>query len=53
MNIENQLINYILPIEDLDDFSKLKEIKNNIDAFDILDLVKKYNTTAFKFFTHF
>ena len=44
VNIENQLINYILPIEDLDDFSKLKEIKNNIDAFDILDLVKKYNT---------
>ena len=42
--IENQLINYILPIEDLDDFSKLKKIKNNIDEIDIINLVKKYNT---------
>ena len=44
VEIENQLINYILPIEDLDDFSKLKKIKNNIDEFDIINLVKKYNT---------
>tara|TARA_Y100000590_G_scaffold245980_1_gene276357 strand:- start:21 stop:1103 length:1083 start_codon:yes stop_codon:yes gene_type:complete len=42
--IENQLINYILPIEDLDDFSSLKKIKNNIDEFDIITLVQKYNT---------
>jgi len=42
--IENQLINYILPIEDLDDFSKLKKIRNNIDEIDIINLVKKYNT---------
>ena len=44
VQIENQLINYILPIEDLDDFLKLKKIKNNIDEFDIINLVKKYNT---------
>ena len=44
VELENQLINYILPIEDLDDFSKLKKIKNNIDEIDIINLVKKYNT---------
>ena len=44
VEIENQLINYILPIEDLDDFLKFKKIKNNIDEIDITNLVKKYNT---------
>ena len=44
IGIENQLINYILPIEDLDDFSKLKKIRNNFDELDIINLVKKYNT---------
>ena len=44
VDIKNQLISFILPIEDLDDIAKLKEIKNNFDEYEIIDLVKKYNT---------
>ncbi len=44
VEIDNQLINYILPIEDIDDFLKLRDIKNNLDGFDIINLVKRYNT---------
>ena len=47
LEIENELINFILPIEDLDDFKKIKEIKNQVEEFNFDDLIKKYNTTNY------
>ena len=47
LNIENELINFILPIEDLDDIKKIKEIKNQVEEFNFDDLIKKYNTTNY------
>ena len=47
INIDNELINFILPIEDLDDILKIKEIKNNINEIDFEELTKKYNTNNY------
>ena len=44
VKIENELINFILPIEDLDDIKKINEIKNQTEEFNFKDLTKKYNT---------
>ena len=44
VKIENELINFILPIEDLDDIKKINEIKNQTEEFNFKDLIKKYNT---------
>ena len=43
VQIENEVINFLLPVEDLDDISKIKKIKNNIELLDINSLVGKYN----------
>ena len=32
VELKSEFINYILPIEDLDDISLIKKIKNNIDT---------------------
>ncbi len=48
-DIENQSVNFILPIEDLDDLKKIKEIKNKIEDLDIEDIIKKYNTENYVF----
>jgi len=47
LQVENELINFILPIEDLDDIKKIKEIKNQAEEFNFDDLIKKYNTTNY------
>ena len=47
VEIENELINFILPIEDLDDIKKIKEIKNQVEEFNFDALIKKYNTTNY------
>ena len=47
LKIENELINFLLPIEDLDDIKKIKEIKNQTEEFNFDDLIKKYNTTNY------
>ena len=49
INIKNELISFILPLEDIDDFSEIKKIKNNIEGFNIDKLITKYNTTNFVF----
>ena len=49
IQIENEVINFVLPLDDLDDISKIKELKNNIEFFDIKNLVNKYNIDNYVF----
>ena len=47
--IENELINFILPLEDLDDISKIKEAKDKIEKINVDDFVNKYNIENYVF----
>ena len=38
-----QLLDYLLPSEDLDDLSKLQEIPNFVETYNFLNLIKKYD----------
>ena len=49
IEIKNELINFILPLEDLDDISKVKEMKNRIEELNIDDFVNKYNIENYVF----
>ncbi|WP_440927449.1 hypothetical protein [Candidatus Pelagibacter sp.] len=37
------LLNYILPTQDLDDFSLIKKNINNLEDYDFKEIIKKYN----------
>ena len=47
--IENQLIDYVLPFEDLEDLSKVQKLKDSIGDFDIKEIVGKYNNNNYVF----
>ena len=49
VKIENELINFILPLEDLDDISKIKEMKNRIEELNVNDFVSKYDIKSYVF----
>ena len=49
IEIENELINFILPIEDIDDISKIAKMKNNFQELDVKDLVNKYDIKNYVF----
>ena len=49
IKIENELINFVLPMEDLDDFAKINEMRNNLKESDILSLVSKYDIKNYIF----
>ena len=49
VEIKNELINFILPVENLDDISTLKEIKNKIDELNVESFVNKYNIKNYVF----
>jgi hypothetical protein len=49
VEIKNELINFILPLENLDDISTLKEMKNKIDELDVESFVNKYNIKNYVF----
>ena len=38
-----QLIDYLLPSEDLEDLNKLQEMSSSIETYDFMDLIKKYD----------
>ena len=38
-----ELLNYLLPSEDLEDLNKLQEISNSVESYDFTDLIKKYD----------
>ena len=49
VKIENELINFILPLDDLDDISKIKEMKNKVEELEVGPLVNKYNIKSYVF----
>jgi len=49
IKIENKLINFILPIEDLDDILIIKKMKNNIEKLNLEKIVSKYDTKNYVF----
>jgi len=49
IKIKNEIINFILPLEDLDDISKIVEMKNKIENLNISSFVKKYNLEDYVF----
>ena len=49
VKIKNELISFILPIEDIDDIRNIKEIKNNFEILDIGHIINKYNTKNYVF----
>ena len=46
---ENELINFVLPLEDLDDLLKIKEMKDKIEMLDVQNLVNKYDVSNYVF----
>ena len=44
-NVKNnyQLLDYLLPSEDLEDLNKIQEMSNSIETYDFINLIKKYD----------
>ena len=38
-----QLLDYLLPTEDLEDLKKIQEMSNSIESYDFVNLIKKYD----------
>ena len=49
IKIKNDLINFILPIEDLDDISKIKNMNDKIGEIEVGYFVRKYNMENYVF----
>jgi len=49
VEIENKLINFILPLEDLENISKIVEMKYRIEEINLDDLVNKYDVKNYIF----
>ena len=49
VTIKNELINFMLPLEDLEDISQIIEMKNNIEDLNIDLLINKYDIKNYVF----
>ncbi len=49
IKIKNSLVNFILPLEDLDDVNKLREVKKKIEDLNVDDFVNKYDVKNYVF----
>ena len=49
IKIKNELINFILPLEDLDDVSHITKMRDNLEDLDVLSLVSKYGEKNYVF----
>ena len=49
IKIKNELINYILPLEDLENISEIVKMKNRIEELNINNLVNKYDVQNYVF----
>ena len=45
--IENQIINFILPLDDLDDITKILQMKDSLEEINVNELIKKYNESNY------
>ena len=43
----HQLLNYLLPSEDLEDLDKIQEVSNSIETYDFINLISKYDLQDF------
>jgi len=49
VEIKNELINFVLPLEDLEDIDKITKMKDKIEELDINELVNKYDIKNYVF----
>tara|TARA_Y100000590_G_scaffold397488_1_gene479072 strand:- start:182 stop:1279 length:1098 start_codon:yes stop_codon:yes gene_type:complete len=49
IKVNNELINFILPVEDLEDISKIIKMKNDIEDLNVQSLIFKYNIQNYAF----
>ena len=49
VKINNELINFVLPLEDLEDISKITKMRNKIEEINVEDLVNKYDIKNYVF----
>jgi hypothetical protein len=49
IKIKNELINFIMPVEDLEDILKISEAKEDIEKLNIKELVNKYDIKNYVF----
>ena len=49
IEIKNEVINFILPLEDLEDLSKIIKMKDKIEELDVDILVNKYDINNYVF----
>tara|TARA_B100000700_G_C14990290_1_gene830944 strand:- start:586 stop:1683 length:1098 start_codon:yes stop_codon:yes gene_type:complete len=49
VKINNEVINFVLPLEDLEDISKIIEIKDRIEEINVGSFVNKYNIKDYVF----
>jgi len=49
IKIKNEVINFILPLEDLEDVSEIVKMKNKIEKLEIDNFVNKYNVNNYVF----
>ena len=49
IEIKNELINFLMPVEDLEDILKIIDLKNEIEKLDINELVNKYDVENYIF----
>jgi hypothetical protein len=49
VKIKNEVINFILPLEDIDNISKIKEMRNRIEDLDVGNFVQQYNISNYIF----
>ena len=49
VKIENKLINFILPLDDIEDISKIVEMRDRIEELEVNSLVNKYDVKNYVF----
>jgi len=49
IKIKNELINFVLPLEDLDDISQITKMRDNLENLDIPSLINKYGEKNYVF----
>ena len=48
-NIKNELVEFIMPLEDLEDFLKIKKMKDKINDLNLIQIANKYNEENYIF----
>jgi len=49
IEIDHEVIDFLLPIDDLEDISKIKKIRNNFKSFEVESLIYKYDVKNYAF----